>query len=471
MDSEVDDYEPTDSEEEYNEEEREILQDYRKERQRRADNKRNQKQSVLAFSESDDDDDDEEEDPYAAQRAQRKAKKSKRKTAAAGNDDDDDDEDDVAQLMRDSDIEGAEDDDGDLPDTMDWGTNKRTYYNTDFVDQDYSSYNAQEEDMAKAEEEEAKKIQLRLAKQLNEADFQLDDMMESSSVKQSAQKAAKKSTTKSSMETIKVTTDLAGLGKRERLQLLQKDSPEFLGITQEFKRQLHEVQKLTAPVLNYVRHHQVPVVPALQFAQLYQSVLLSYCSNVSYYLLLKATRSNVKYHPVVKRLVQLKQLREQLAERYVEFIEPQLEALLERIQDGDAFTVLDVAQRKAKLQILDKYNETSAEQKQEQQVAAAAEEEVEDDDEETDDDDKDEDEDAAELARRGITYQMAKNKGLTPHRKKELRNPRVKHRGKYRKALIRRKGAVRSVRTEVKRYGGEVSGIKAGVTKSVKFRT
>lgn len=29
-----------------------------------------------------------------------------------------------------------------------------------------------------------------------------------------------------------------------------------------------------------------------------------------------------------------------------------------------------------------------------------------------------------------------------PHRKKEQRNPRVKHRNKYRKAKIRRKGAV-----------------------------
>lgn len=44
--------------------------------------------------------------------------------------------------------------------------------------------------------------------------------------------------------------------------------------------------------------------------------------------------------------------------------------------------------------------------------------------------------------KRPITYQIAKNKGLTPHRKKELRNPRVKHRMKYRKAKIRRKGQV-----------------------------
>lgn len=46
-------------------------------------------------------------------------------------------------------------------------------------------------------------------------------------------------------------------------------------------------------------------------------------------------------------------------------------------------------------------------------------------------------------SKRAITWQMAKNKGLTPHRKKEQRNPRVKHRNKFRKAKIRRKGQVR----------------------------
>lgn len=45
-------------------------------------------------------------------------------------------------------------------------------------------------------------------------------------------------------------------------------------------------------------------------------------------------------------------------------------------------------------------------------------------------------------SKRGITYQIAKNKGLMPSRKKEQRNPRVKHRNKFRKAKIRRKGAV-----------------------------
>lgn len=75
-----------------------------------------------------------------------------------------------------------------------------------------------------------------------------------------------------------------------------------------------------------------------------------------------------------------------------------------------------------------------------------------------------------EIGKRGINYQIAKNKGLTPHRSKEQRNPRVKHREKFRKAKIRRKGAVREVRKELSKYGGEISGIKASVVRSVKLK-
>ena len=59
--------------------------------------------------------------------------------------------------------------------------------------------------------------------------------------------------------------------------------------------------------------------------------------------------------------------------------------------------------------------------------------------------------------KRGITYQMFKNKGLAPKRNKDQRNPRVKHRHKFEKAKVRRKGQVRSIRTETKRYSGESS--------------
>lgn len=67
---------------------------------------------------------------------------------------------------------------------------------------------------------------------------------------------------------------------------------------------------------------------------------------------------------------------------------------------------------------------------------------VEDDEDEEEEQEKTIPKDQTE--KRAITYEMAKNKGLTPKRKKELRNPRVKNRRKYEKAKIRRKGQVRT---------------------------
>lgn len=65
---------------------------------------------------------------------------------------------------------------------------------------------------------------------------------------------------------------------------------------------------------------------------------------------------------------------------------------------------------------------------------------------------------------------IMKNRGLVAHKAKINRNPRVKKREQYRKAIIKRKGAVREVRTEEGHaYGGEATGIKSGITHSRKL--
>ena len=72
--------------------------------------------------------------------------------------------------------------------------------------------------------------------------------------------------------------------------------------------------------------------------------------------------------------------------------------------------------------------------------------------------------------KRAIGYVIAKNKGLTPHRKKDVRNPRVKKRNKYEAAKKKLastkpvwKGGLKGA------YGGETTGIKKNLVKSVKF--
>ncbi|OOQ84373.1 Sas10/Utp3 family protein [Penicillium brasilianum] len=73
--------------------------------------------------------------------------------------------------------------------------------------------------------------------------------------------------------------------------------------------------------------------------------------------------------------------------------------------------------------------------------------------------------------KRAITYQIEKNKGLTPKRSKDARNPRVKKRKKYEEKK-KKLGSIRQVYKGGEArggYGGELTGIKKNLVKSVKF--
>lgn len=75
-----------------------------------------------------------------------------------------------------------------------------------------------------------------------------------------------------------------------------------------------------------------------------------------------------------------------------------------------------------------------------------------------------------ENGKRAASYQIMKNRGLVAHKNKLTRNPRVKKRVQYRRALIRRKGQVQEVRApESNAYGGETTGIKRNLSRSRKF--
>ena len=73
--------------------------------------------------------------------------------------------------------------------------------------------------------------------------------------------------------------------------------------------------------------------------------------------------------------------------------------------------------------------------------------------------------------KRGISYAIEKNKGLTPHRKKDVRNPRVKKRKKFEqknKKLASMKPVYKGGEGRGG-YGGELTGIKKGLVKSTKL--
>lgn len=74
-----------------------------------------------------------------------------------------------------------------------------------------------------------------------------------------------------------------------------------------------------------------------------------------------------------------------------------------------------------------------------------------------------------ERRRRPINIAIQKNRGLTPYKKKEYRNPRVKHKLKYKRAMSKRRRNVKEAQLELSRYSGEAAGIKTSTIKSIKL--
>ncbi|KAJ8097280.1 Sas10 C-terminal domain-containing protein [Lipomyces tetrasporus] len=75
-----------------------------------------------------------------------------------------------------------------------------------------------------------------------------------------------------------------------------------------------------------------------------------------------------------------------------------------------------------------------------------------------------------EDGKRAINYQILKNKGLTPKRNKDNRNPRVKKRKKYEKAKKKLASMKHVYKAPEGPYSGEKTGIKKNISRSIKFK-
>lgn len=224
-----------------------------------------------------------------------------------------------------------------------------------------------------------------------------------------------------------------------------------------------EARDLLAPFLRLIKDGIVPNCPAVSFIKTKYHLLLNYCINISFYLMLKAKRLPVNSHPIIKRLAQYRQLLNQLESAQGNLMQEIQEILRAEREDKVMYNTsggnkISIDNQTTCLK--EKVNDVKkADVAKEDDVAnvhsleSESELEVENDkhiDKEKVLDNKEKNKIEStnvpdvfeDKGKRAITYQMAKNKGLTPYRKKEQRNPRVKHRNKYRKAKIRRKGAV-----------------------------
>lgn len=307
--------------------------------------------------------------------------------------------------------------------------------------------------MAQAEEEEALLIQKRLLQDIDEANLHLPwDSYTNDN----------KASFKNIREPEKLEFDYSILSEEEKMNVLKKDSPELLPLIDDFKLYINESKKIK-PLLDIIsneRFSKFQNLPLFSFLNTKYNTILRYLVNLSFYFVLKAQKISIKNHPVIKQILTYKNLISQL-ERLSEEndLDTELSNITEMMDLDDISNLLPVEEL-----ILDQneFYDKSVD------IEKSFVEDEEDDEKE--EDGEEEDEGMNETARREITYKIAKNKGLTVRKRKELRNPRVKHRMKFKKAKVRRKGQVREPRKEVQKYGGEISGIKSSLVRSIKFK-
>ena len=101
---------------------------------------------------------------------------------------------------------------------------------------------------------------------------------------------------------------LAGLDRKRRRQLVEKEAPELQGLLEEYERALKTLKREIKPVLEKCRGKS----RAVTYLELKQNLLLSYCTFLSYYLLLKAEGKAVKEHPVIFKLTTVKSMLDNL---------------------------------------------------------------------------------------------------------------------------------------------------------------
>ncbi|XP_060073510.1 something about silencing protein 10-like [Ylistrum balloti] len=401
---------------------------------------------------------------------------------------------DMGSDLEDQDEEGE-------PDHTTYGKKVSDYYNADFSDDDVDLSGSEDEEGAAAlEEKEALALQKRINAELDDQDFGLDMFKEKKVVE---------------AEEEKITKDLSKLSKKEKLQLLKKESPELLTLIDDYKSKMTEVRDVLMPLLRLVREGKIQG-KAGDYVETKTKLHMNYCTNISFYMMLKSKQIAVHNHPVIKRLVQYRNLMKELEPLDVQ-LKDEMTDILDRLKKGEEVEFSSVEEKKQGFirRKSVKFSRQRVESKKLSQLVSESDDNDEDDTKEktknsgsgryetedekaalvyyrmmkgTQDGDNEEMDSGAEdgeeapdvdvmeegeedeEGKRAITYQIAKNKGLTPKRKKEQRNPRVKNKLKFRKAKIRRKGQVREVKTEMSRYAGEISGIRAGVKRGIKMK-
>ncbi|KAK4370355.1 hypothetical protein RND71_009830 [Anisodus tanguticus] len=196
-----------------------------------------------------------------------------------------------------------------------WGRGKNIYYqNKENVEVDSS-----DEDLIAEEDAEVLRMQQKKAKSLSAADFGIEDdeptfdeilAQGKSGSAVSADEEAKNGTGTAYEE---VQKDLNALTKEEQMDVVYSSAPELVGLLSELGEALEELDNKVNPPLNTINGENM-IKGGMHYIEVKKLLLLSYCQAITFYLLLKSEGQPVRDHPVISRLVEIKNLLNKMKE-------------------------------------------------------------------------------------------------------------------------------------------------------------
>jgi len=310
MDIEADD----DSDEEEDEEEDDSEEDDEDEDEDEDEDDANDSDAPAARRDSLSDDGEEEAALIKAMRAQQRrldARGATRRTA---------DDDDLDASATDSDDEAA----------GIRGRSKDDFYGDDDVDHEGQS----DEEERADEEREARRLQRAAADGMDAGDFDAFSNSESDSsdserktlgAKARAAALGKKKGKKKGKKAL--IGELSGAVAPEGAAIeslggdavaaaasdaVASDAPELIALTKELTKNLDEVTHSVEPVIAAARAGELATAEGISYLDAKHLLMLSYCVNIVFYLLLKSEGRSVRDHPVVLRLVEIRAYLEKL---------------------------------------------------------------------------------------------------------------------------------------------------------------
>ncbi|TMW93279.1 hypothetical protein EJD97_011917 [Solanum chilense] len=195
-----------------------------------------------------------------------------------------------------------------------WGRGKNIYYqNKETVEE------SSDEDLIAEEEAEVLRMQQKKAKSLSAADFGIEDdeltfeeilVQGKPGSAVSADGEAKNETDTAYEE---VQKDLNALTKEEQMDVVYSSAPELVGLLSELGEALEQLDNKVNPLFNKITGNSM-IKGGMHYIEVKKLLLLSYCQAISFYLLLKSEGQPVRDHPVISRLVEIKNLLNKMKE-------------------------------------------------------------------------------------------------------------------------------------------------------------